>query len=332
MKIPLTIVKLNIFDCPFVEIAQTKLADLPIKSLNILRVNRLVIGPGSLKRVDRLNLENINKLEYVKDALTELVADTMTLINVTLPVGSELAPQSIKSELKIVQCNLTDFTIIVDTPQTDLSVSIHHSYLYRLSLKINAGTFTMDGNQFVQLSSKSAGLMDVMYSQSLNMKNNRFGMDNAISILPDVMSSNQSLIFHATYIFVESKEWLEHFKLEFTGTNQTSVTGRTLDSSRGSRILTQNSNVSSCDVQNAPDSTNSRVLICPNVKSLVEFLKTETKVTTPNSHQHQPEKQKQVQTHDDVKALGISAIHHCPALVLVITSAVQVRAMLLTFV
>ena len=313
----MTIVKLNIVDCPSVDIAQTKLAELPIKSLNVLRVKHLHVGTASLKQVDRLNLENIGKLDYDKDALVELVADTMTFVNVTFPVGVELAPLSVKSELKIVRCNLTDFTIIVDSPQTDRSVSISHSYLNRLSLKINAGTFAMDRNQFVQLSSKSAGLMDIMYSHSIDLKNNQFGMNNAI--LPDVMSSNQSLIFHATDFTAESKEWLGHFGLKFTGTTPSGVTGKSLGSSRGS---------STCDVQNAPDPTSNRIIICPNVKSLGEFLKTEkteTKDATQQSGDHQPEKQKQIQTPDDVKALGVAVLHHYPALALVITSGVMLR-------
>lgn len=316
MKIPTTIVKLNIVDCPFVDIAQTKLADLPIKSLHVLRVKHLHIGSGSLKQVDCLNLENIGKLDYDIDALSELVADTATFVNVTFPVEAELVPLSIKSELKIVQCNLTDFTIIVDSPQTDRSVSINHSYLNRLSLKINAGSFTMDSNQFVQLSSKSAGLMDIIYSHSIDLKNNQFGMNSNISILPDVMSSNQSLVFHATNFTAVSQEWLGHFGLKFSGATQSGVAGKSLGSSRGG-----------CDVQNAPDPTSNRIIMCPNVKSLGEFLKTETKdVIAQPRVDHQPEKQKQIQTHDDVKALGVAVTHHYPALALVIAGGVLLHS------
>lgn len=275
-----------------------------MKSINILRVDRLHLASGSLRKVDRLSVQHVNKLVCNKDAFIELEADTVTFVNVTFPVGIELVPINIKSELKIVRCNLTDVTILVDWLPTDRSVAISHSYLDRLSLKINAATFTMDGNHFAALSSTS-GLMDIAYSDFLNLKNNQFETNYILSAMPDVVSSNSSLKFQTQSFSVESRRWLEHFKLEFVDATASEVTGE----SRGKGLT------KTCEEQNTAHSTGNRIVTCPNVKTLGHFLDSETK-SVPN-WEHEPEKQKQTQTNQDVKSHSSKVLHHYSALSLI---------------
>ncbi|XP_057374027.1 uncharacterized protein LOC130694920 [Daphnia carinata] len=309
VRVPKTITTLNVVDCPFVDFTQTKFAELPMKSFNFLRIGHLQIASGSLRKVDRLSLQQVNKLVCNNDAFTQLEADTVTFVNVTFPVGIEIVPISIISELKIVRCNLTDVTIIVDRLPTDRSVSINHNYLDRLSLKINAATFSMDGNHFAALSSTS-GLMDIAYSDMLNLTNNQFSTKNVLSFMPDVMSSNASLIFKAPTFSAESMRWLEHFKFEYEDT-----TVKSLTNSGGKGVPT------TCEEQILTDSTNNRILTCPNVKILGDFLNSKGK-SEPRS-EHQPEKQKQIQTNHDVASDSAQVLHYYPALILVITAGVM---------
>ncbi|KAI9556698.1 hypothetical protein GHT06_016489 [Daphnia sinensis] len=306
VRMPITITTLNVADCPFVDFAQTKFAELPMKSISFLRIDRLQIAAGSLRKVDRLSLQQVNKLECSKDVFTQLEADTVTFVNVTFPVGIELVPISIKSELKIIRSNLTDVTIIVDWLPTDRSVSIDHSYLDRLSLKINAATFSMNGNHFAALSSAS-GLMDITYSHLLNLTNNEFSTKNVLSLVPNVMSSNASLTFKAPSFSAESMRWLEHFKFEF---EDTTVKGGTNGGSKGVATM--------CEEQIMADSKSNRILTCPNVKTLADFVGSKEKSVPHREHrEHQPEKQKQTQTTHDVASHSAQVLHNYPVLVII---------------
>ncbi|XP_032788533.2 uncharacterized protein LOC116925879 [Daphnia magna] len=309
VRMPITITTLNVVDCPLVDFAQTKFAELPMKAINFLRVDRLQIATGSLRKVDRLSLQHVNKLVCSKDAFAQLEADTVTFVNVTFPVGLELVPISIKSELKIVRCNLTDVTIIVDWLPTDRSVSIDDSYLDRLSLKINAATFSMDGNHFAALSSTS-GLMDIAYSHLLNLRNNQFSTKNVVSLMPDVMSSNVSLIFKAQSFSAESMRWLEHFKFEFEDTTVKGVTNR---GSKGA--------ATTCEEQIMAGSTSNRILTCLNVKILGDFL--DSKEKSVPRREHEPEEQKQTQMSHDVASHSAHVLHYYPVLSLVTTAGVM---------
>ena len=272
-------------DCPYVDISQTELVAFKIKSLHFSRVDHLRIAPGTLKTVDKLVVKQVRQMECT-DGFEQLEADTVTFSHVNFPVGAKFHPMSIKSRLDVVASNLTDVSMMIDSVPTDRAVSIQNSVLDRVSLKINAATFAMDGNRFVQLSSSSPGLMDVAYSHSLNLRDNQIGTasNNAATLLPNVSSSDQSsFVFESKTdeaLSVDSKRWLEHFTFKFTGI--------TLRSSRDVQA--------SCERQKTTDSY---ITSCPNVGSYVRsFSSLEHKSATASrliSTTQKPQNERQVQ-------------------------------------
>ncbi len=286
VKIPPNLREISIHDCPYVDISQTNLASFPIKSLIISQVNHLRIAPGTLKAVDKLTIKQIGKLEY-SDAFEQLEANAVTFSHVTFPVGAKFHPVSIGSQLDILASNLTNVTIIVDSLSTNRTISIETCVLDRLNLKINAATFVMNGNRFARLPHTTSELMDIAFSLSLQFKNNQFGTTSNGSSLPNVMSYDQSFVFESkeAALSVESKRWLEHFKLEFTGPTV-----------RGTRDLR-----TTCERRKTTDSA-SYEAVCPNVNSYIQFSEQKSTVVQGT---HQP-----LQTTDRPSSKGTVPKHN----------------------
>ena len=239
---------------------------LAIHSIAISDVDCLKIGSRALGQVKQLTLQNIGELEY-SDSFDQLQADSVKFSNVTFLSGRALKPASIKSQLDIVGSHLANISVTVDSLPVCQSMSIKDSVLSGFSLKTNVETFTLDGNRFIQLPSSTAGLMDVAYSHSLNLKNNQFiGISNSTTFLPNVSSSTQSFVFEFKDEAVDSKQWLGHLEVEFTGTS----------SEKGEQVLQSN-----CSGQKGSATPNTEML-CSNVQSNVEFHKNhlETKLSS----------------------------------------------------
>lgn len=270
------------------------------------------IENGSLRKVDKLILEHVKQIDDKRDAFDQLEADTVIFKHVNFPTGKEFRPRVIKSTLKIIHCNLTNFGVSVDSQTIDRSIVMDHNYLDRVKLKINTADFQMKGNHFIHLSSEFSGLMDVEYSRLLNLEHNHFGKNNHVNVMPQVSSSNQSLVFNVSMpagLTNDSKLWLEHFKFIFT--EQANQTHKAVKN-----------HPTPCDEQNTIDSKKYRVLVCSDVKKLEEQLKmtpTNNKVITDRQ---QPEKQQQKQKPNE--SSGVSAAYHIQTALSLIVTGVMI--------
>ena len=173
-----------------------------------LRIDGLI-----LKHVDHLSIQQVDKLELDHDAFQCLEADTVRFQGVTFAPGSTLDINSVQSLLEIDYCNLTDAKILlVNSSQTDRTVSITNSHLDRFSAKIRAADFIMNENTFVRLPSGDR-MVSVEYSRSLELKRNKYGIMD--SYMPDVQLSNTTRSFHIDSkkgLSSDSLRWLEHLE------------------------------------------------------------------------------------------------------------------------
>lgn len=284
-RIPPTITSIRIKKCPFVSIDHTTLEKLNIKLLHISQVDHLQIMANNLRIVDRLIVEHVHHLENI-EAFVNIEADTVEFKHVTFPVKTELKPLAIKSDLKFAHCNLTDVTITVNQKTEDQSVIINHCSLDRVKMKINTADFNMTGNLFVDLQSTNPGLMDVEYSRSLTLRNNRFGK-TAPTVMPDVKSSNQTLVFNVSSsgLSNDSSIWLNHFKFLFTGSKIVNgTTEKSLDNHN-------KKNHSACEEHNMAGSTSQKILACSTIRMLEDYFKSGQK--SEKSKPSKPEQQTQ---------------------------------------
>ena len=252
MNVPKSVRTIRIANCSSVVINTT--AHLPdmMQLLHISSVDKLTVTSNILKTINHLVIENVPKMETSTGVFDQLKSETVTFNNVSFPSGLEFQPLDVK-QLLIEQCFLNKTTLTVDSNTPNGLIIFRRNILDRVELKISTEDFQMTDNSFVDLSSESAGLMDIEYSKSLNLENNHF----AKMPMPNVQSSNQSLIFSvADYqLSANSRRWLHHFKFIYNG-----VTDKML-------------NEDTCQELN-------QTLMCPNVKIFEKYI--DRKVSNPS--------------------------------------------------
>ena len=217
-----------------------------------------------------MEVRHVEKLNNT-DALKQLEADTVTFSHVNFPVGAKFHPFSIRKRLKVIKSTLIGVSINLNSqPSTTApTVSIRKSVLDRVSFKIKAATFLMIGNRFVQLPPLAAGPMDVVYSRRFHLRNNQFGTtSNAITLLPNVWSSGQSIVLQSKdkILPINSQRWLGHFNFEFTGRVMHGISGTDCKQHKNNDYYTTS---------------------CPNVRTYLKLLSTwedKSATTTRKSH------------------------------------------------
>ena len=116
-----------------------------------------MIGPKTLKRVDKLVIENVNEFELEPFALDSLESDSVKIINATFSSMSakEIKPKLIKEELLLHHSTLpSNLAIYLTEPasqQTAPSLVIEGCVINTIKMGVNVTSFQMINNRFQML-------------------------------------------------------------------------------------------------------------------------------------------------------------------------------------
>jgi len=169
---------IRILDCEYVPLNHPGLSELHLKELTIKSVNQVMIGPKTLKRVDKLVIENVKEFELEQFALDTLESDSVKIINATFSSMSakEVKPKFIKEELLLHHSTLpSNFAIyLTESPivkQTAPLVVIEDCQINAgLQMVVNVTNLQMINNRFQRLPTKQS--YDVYFTESVSLRGN----------------------------------------------------------------------------------------------------------------------------------------------------------------
>ena len=94
-----TTIAIHISNCDYVAFNNPKLNELQLKEVSVKSVNEVRVGPKILKRVDKIFIENVNKLVLEESALESLESKSVQFVNCTFsPFTKNIKPSRIQSE------------------------------------------------------------------------------------------------------------------------------------------------------------------------------------------------------------------------------------------
>ena len=177
-QIPSTVETIRILDCEYVPINHPGLSELHLKELTIKSVNQVMIGPKTLKRVDKLVIENVKEFELEQFTLDSLESNSVKIINSKIPDKSakEMKPKLIKDELLLDHSTLpSNFAIyLTESPikkQTAPSIVIEDCQINAgLQMVVNVTNLQMINNRFQRLPAKQS--FDIHFTESVSLRGN----------------------------------------------------------------------------------------------------------------------------------------------------------------
>ena len=213
-----TTIAIHISNCDYVAFNNPKLNELQLKEVSVKSVNEVRVGPKILKRVDKIFIENVNKLVLEESALESLESKSVQFVNCTFsPFTKNIKPSRIQSEFIFYRSTLpSNFEIYLKEQQSTPSLVIEACLIDRIQGDVNVTDFQMINNRFHQLPAKQS--LNIYFTKFVSLTDNIL-MDSPNRPLPDVNTqgligeikkNNILLKENSTNSFVEV--FLFHFK------------------------------------------------------------------------------------------------------------------------
>lgn len=159
-------------NCEYVPINHPGLYELHLKEFTIESVSHAMIGPKTLKRVDKLVIANVKEFEMEQSAPESLESDIVKIVNTTISQQStkEFNPRWIKEELLLQHSTLpTDFRIhLIDSSPIKQrnhvpSLVIEDCLINGIKMGVNVSNLQMINNRFQILPIKDS--LNIHYSK-----------------------------------------------------------------------------------------------------------------------------------------------------------------------
>ena len=195
-QIPKTIETIHILDCERVTLHHTGLLELHLKELIINSSVTLLLDSEVLRRVDKLVIANVKKLQFEESALDKLESNSVKIINTTFSLEStvkEIKPKLIKEELLFSHSTLpTDFRIhLIDSSpikQHAPSLVIESCLINGTEMAVHVSSLQMVNNRFQRLPTKQS--LNIHYTKYVSLTGNT--LEDGGKSLPDV-NKNQTI-------------------------------------------------------------------------------------------------------------------------------------------